>query len=157
MRSALVFFTLLLFGAWLLLVVPSTTATRLIIDDVEVVGAADGPEGCSLVRVRFNFPVRYKRHFPYSAGEDLRIRLESIVSSTEEEAALLTRETVVPTDGDSASLTEVTFEGNIDGGPYLSLIFSRPVMFDVKQGADFRSIDIAVSAEGLPNCLGNEE
>jgi len=153
MKTVLVFLMFVLFGAWLLLVVPATPATRLVIDDVEVIGSAEGADDCALVTVRFSFPVRYKRHFPYGSGNDLRVQLSSIVSSAEEAEAMLTRETIVPASGEAALLTEIDFEGNIQGGPYLSLFFSRPVKFDVRQGADFRSIEFAVSEEGEPDCL----
>jgi hypothetical protein len=127
---------------------PPTTATNLIVDDIEIVET----EGCAIVNIRFNFPVRYMRHFPYNSGEDLRIQLESIVSSAEESAALRTRERVALAPGEAASLSEVLFEGNIDGGPFLSLFFTRPVGFKVKQGSDFRSLVISVSDDGGPPC-----
>lgn len=125
-------------------------ARHLIVDTVEITEAPD----CSEVRVSFNFPIRYVKHFPFSKGDDLRIQFEPITTSSAEQEALFTRETVLAPPNDIVGLTEVVYEGDIDGGPFLTLFFRRPVRFAVEQGADFRSVVIAVSGpESTNGCV----
>ena len=55
---------------------------------------------------------------------------------------------------DFAKLIEVIYEGDIIGGPYLTLLFRSPVDFMVQQGADFRSLIVAVPGpEADESCL----
>ncbi len=119
-------------------------AGRVIIDDVEITDE----DGCSRITIMFNFPVQYIQHFPDESGEDLRIQLEPIVTGSQERDALFTHETAyLPTDG-VGELQDITYEGDIEGGPYLTLFFRTPVKFSVSQGKNFRSLDVAVSAIG---------
>lgn len=116
-------------------------ARHLIIDEVTV---SERPD-CSVVKVSFNFPVRYVKHFPYSTGDDLRIQLEPITRNVADREALFARETVLPPPNEIVGLSEVVYEGDIEGGPFLTLFFTRPVNFKVEQGTDFRSVVVTVA------------
>jgi hypothetical protein len=125
---------LLIFSSWLM-------AGRQVIDDVEITEEF----GCSVVRVSFNFPVRYVNHFPIETGEDLRVRLDPIAAGPADTEALFTREVpLLPPDA-LPELLEVLYEGNVEGGPYLTLFFEKPVRFSVEHGSDFRSLLVAVT------------
>ncbi len=110
-----------------------------ILSGVEV----DEDTGCAIIKVEFNFPVRYVKHFPYESGEELRIQLEHIVISPLDEEGLSRRESFSPPN-DFAKLIEVVYEGDIIGGPFLTLLFRYPVDYKVQQGSDFRSLIVAV-------------
>ncbi len=99
---------------------------------------------CAVIHVGFNFPVRYIRHFPYKTGDDLRIRIEPIAIGADDAAALSRRESASTPDNDFAGLIEVVFEGDFVTGPYLTLLFTSPVTFEVAQGTDFRSLTVSV-------------
>jgi hypothetical protein len=43
---------------------------------------------------------------------------------------------------DIVPLSEVVFEGNVTGGPFLTLTFESSIAFEVNEGADFRSLVI---------------
>ena len=109
--------------------------------------------GCAIIKVEFNFPVRYVRHFPYESGDELRIQVEPIVVSSVDEEGLTKRESFRPPNN-FAKLIEVIYEGDIIGGPYLTLLFRSPVDYTVQQGADFRSLIVAVPGpEADESCL----
>jgi len=141
MRSLILVIALVLSTGGLLLFASPSPATHLIMADVDIVEEED----CALVTVQFSFPVRYTNHFPYSEGDDLRIQLEPVVTSPADREVLFTRETVLPPPNEIAALTEVIYEGNIQGGPFLTLFFKRTVAFEVEQGSDYRSLVIAVT------------
>ena len=111
-----------------------------VLSEVRIV---DGDE-CALVTISFNFPIRYVRHFPETAGDELRIHLEPIAVNPRDANALFKREAIKPPPSEIAPLVEVTYEGDITGGPYLTLSFNHPVQFKVGQGSDFRSLVVAV-------------
>ncbi len=104
----------------------------------------DETPSCAVITIDFAFPVRYVRHFPYDKGDELRIALRPLRIAATEASALFRRESMVPPTNDFAALQDVIFEGDIQGGPYLTLRFRTPVSYKVKQGSDFRSLTVAV-------------
>ena len=97
-------------------------------------------DALTIVRISLTTRVRYDSHFPYESGKELRIRIKPFGISADDLNALFKRETLVPTDHEGLPLEEVVYEGDIEGGPYIVLNFSRPVDFWVEQGRDSRSI-----------------
>lgn len=128
-------------AAMVLLAFTWSEARRLIVDEVRIYESTD----CSTVRVSFNFPVRYVKHFPPSEGDELRVQLEPIRTTPAERETLFGRETVFPPENDMVGLTEILYEGDVEGGPFLTLYFSRPVKYSVEPGADFRSVVVTVT------------
>lgn len=98
--------------------------------------------------VGFAFPVQYVRHFPEKSGDEIRIRIRPQIIGRTDPEALAGREAVRPPQRIRLHLSEVIFEGDVVGGPYLVIRFDRNVTFRVGVGRDFRSIIILVREEG---------
>ena len=114
-----------------------------VIEDVTVTRS----DGAYLVRILFSFPVRYQSHFPQDSGEELRVTLTPSVVGATEEDAVSERESV-RLSGDSPAY-EVIWEGDAEGGPFLTVLFREPVPFSVQPGRDFRSLTISIHAPEL--------
>jgi hypothetical protein len=111
-----------------------------IISDVTVTDKVDRIE----LGVEFTFPVRYMGHFPEDYGDTIEIQLKAVVVS-EVDAGLLPRsESIRLPEAGSVPLLDISYEGDLPGGPYLTVRFHDPVAFTVKQGTDFRSLMITV-------------
>ncbi len=128
------------FVGMLLLASPGLQARQLILNSVKITEEGE----CAVIRVEFGFPVRYISHFPYESGEDLRIQVKPIEVPRGDKEAVFTRESYGPPPNDIASLSDVVYEGNVVGGPFLTLFFRRPVMFKVDKTIDHRSLIIGV-------------
>ena len=111
-----------------------------ILDDLDVTDTAAGLS----VRISLTTRVRYVRHFPYDSGAELRIRITPFDISSDNREALLRRESLVPFGAGPLSPSEVVYEGDIEGGPYLTLFFRQTVDFEVEQGRDSRSIVVHI-------------
>ena len=98
-----------------------------------------------IVSINLAIPVRYMSHFPAESGKELRIRLQPVSISPGDRDALYERETLVPGYQAQLFLNEVIYEGDMEGGPYLTLLFDRSVYFTVEQGRDSRSIIVRVT------------
>jgi hypothetical protein len=111
-----------------------------------VLSGADVREqvGCTFIRVEFNFPVQYISHFPPAAGDELRIQINPIVVNPSDREALLLREAVSPPGDADLGILAIVYDGELSSGPVLTMIFRRPLSYDVGQGRDFRSIVIGV-------------
>jgi len=100
------------------------------------------------VDVAFSFPVRYLRQFPPEQGETLQIRLGPLAVSDVDAGYLHGRESArIPRDL-ALPLLDLSYEGDLPGGPYLTLRFTEPMRFTVQQGVDFRSLTITVERIG---------
>ena len=115
-------------------------------------------EAVTTLRIGLTTRVRYDRHFPYETGPELRIKITPFDVSRDNADALLNREALVPHGHEDLPLYEVVYEGDIEGGPYLTLFFSRCVDFWVEQGRDSRSIVVYIDevAPEIPEQLDTE-
>jgi len=111
-----------------------------IIAGLSVAEMVDGAE----LQVEFTFPIRYLHHFPEDYGDTLQIRLKALAISEVDAELLRQRESVRLPESGSVPLLDVSYEGDLPGGPYLTIRFQKPVAFAVRQGADFRSLTISV-------------
>jgi hypothetical protein len=115
-------------------------AKRRVIYDAGI----ENHNGCAVIHIGFNFPVRYKRHFPSEMGDELRIQIDPITIGLSDSENQFEREQVWFSQDDIVPLSEVIFEGDIAGGPFLTLTFQRSIAFEVEQGDDFRSLLITL-------------
>jgi hypothetical protein len=99
-----------------------------------------------VIEVQFSFPMRYRSHFPADHGEELRIRLQPVRVPSSDLDAVPRRESVIPQYAGAASVDEVIYEGDIEGGPYLTVRFTRPVSYQVIPGSDYRSMRVIVQS-----------
>jgi len=95
-----------------------------------------------MLNVQLSFPFRYLSHFPLAEGTELRIRLQPVMVPSSDMGAVFQREGTVPPDADNAAIDEVIYEGDIDGGPYLTIRFTGTMRYEVIPGADYRSLNI---------------
>lgn len=126
--------------------VDSEPVRKKILDSLDV----HETDAVTTVRISLTTRVRYDSHFPYESGKELRIRITPFGISADDLQALYKRETLVPFDHENLPLDEVVYEGDIEGGPYLTLFFNHCVDFWVEQGRDSRSIVVYVD-EAAPD------
>ena len=107
-----------------------------ILDVIDVEHTSDG----TVIRIEMTIPVRYIRHYPYESGNELRIKMLPFDVRTSDRDALQKRESLVPFNDDPPELREVVYEGDVEGGPFLTLFFDHEVHYGVEQGRDSRSI-----------------
>jgi tetratricopeptide (TPR) repeat protein len=103
---------------------------------------------CTVVKVEFNFRVRYVSHFPLASGEELRVSIRAIDPAQASALVLLRREALRPPANPVAAIRAIDFEVGQPGGPVLRIQFYRPVSYQVAPGSDFESIVIAVAGVG---------
>lgn len=107
-----------------------------ILDTIDVQHTQDG----TVIRIELTILVRYIRHYPYESGNELRIKVLPFDVRSDDRDALHKRESQAPPNDDPPELMEVIYEGDVDGGPFLTLLFDHEVHYEVEQGRDSRSI-----------------
>ena len=106
-----------------------------------------GNDTCKTAQIGFNFPIRYINHFPQNEGYEVRIQLKPVTVAPMETQDLSSREAFSPVD-DASLLSNVIYEGDMTGGPYLTLQFTQRARYTVVQGTDFRSVRVSFHASG---------
>jgi len=100
---------------------------------------------CTVVKIEFNFRIRYVSHFPLAMGEELRINVRAIDPTQAAALAVLRREALRPPASAAAAIRAIEFELDQPAGPVLRVQFLHPVAYQVAPGADFESMIIAIS------------
>ncbi len=95
-----------------------------------------------IVKISFNFPVRYLRHYPLDYGREVNIQLEPIITNPGDKIGLMHRESLPAPPGNPAGLVQVQYEGNDLFKPTIRVVLNKASKYQVKQGDDFRSIVI---------------
>ena len=118
------------------------------IEDVSVQPADGG--GTELV-IHFSFPLRYLRHFPENKGRTVQIALAAINISNIDRSLLGRRESLRVPSELLDDVVDISYEGDLPGGPYLTLRFYQDLHFEVRPGSDFRSIKVLLPEIALPS------
>ena len=112
-----------------------------IISDISVTERADKTE----FSIHFTFPIRYVKHFPNEFGDTIEIQLKEVLVNIDDADLLKERESIRLPDASYIPLLDISYEGDLPGGPYLTVRFLKPVAYKVHQGADFRSLLVTVN------------
>lgn len=105
-------------------------------------------EGQVIIRVGFNFPVRYLRHTPLEYGKDINIQVEPILAGVENAVGLSQRESLPAPENNPAGLVRVEYEGRDNLKPSIRVVLAEAAQFSVRQGEDFRSLEIVLPQQG---------
>jgi hypothetical protein len=109
--------------------------------------------GCSVLKVNFNFRIRYASHFPLDRGDELWISIQPIDRAHATALLLLQREALRAPASKVGAIKAIDFEANQANGPALRIQFDHPVHYQVAQRGDFESITIAISGRApSANC-----
>jgi hypothetical protein len=113
---------------------------RKLVTDVVLVRAEDE----KAVDIKFSAPVRVVESLPKDAGDIVQIRLRAIAVDTFPENVSLLEQYMSEEDGKELFLKEMRYEGNVPGGPFLVLLFSKPVKFQINETDALLGLSIVV-------------
>lgn len=115
-----------------------------VVGDVRITTAP----GCATIRIGFEIPIVYLRHFPYESGETLLVMVRPVGGNPRNLEPELPRQTASIPPSEFTALRDIVFEGDAPGGPYLSILFTQELSYVVRQGRDYRSIVVYVASPG---------
>ena len=101
--------------------------------------------GCALLKISFNFRIRYVSHFPLEHGNELRISVQAIDPAVAAANILTRRESLRPPDNKIAAIKAIELDLDLASSPALVIQFNRTIHYEVAQGADFESVIVAIS------------
>ena len=123
--------------------------TERILSDAVLAAEPD----CAQLTIRFNLPVRYLSHFPYESGRELCVRVRPLAFGANETAFRFRRESLRPPASEWVAIARIEYEGDAVNGACVTVNFQEPAYYRVGQGADYRSIVIAIARQpSRPSC-----
>jgi len=98
----------------------------------------------AVIKVSFNFPVRYLQHHPLDYGREVNIQLDQILSGGEDRSELNKRGSLSAPADNPAGLVRIEYEGSDLVKSTIRVVFNKATNYEVRQGDDYRSLDILV-------------
>lgn len=126
-----------------------TLATLGVLSSLQVIQAPDSilddviveEEGSMLVlQVKTNVPVRYENHFPEGPSDFIQIKVRAISLVGADQNEYMGSESILPGFIEQVPVIDVAYEGDVPGGPYLSLRFKERMRYQVKEDPDMNGI-----------------
>lgn len=114
----------------------------LVLNDLRV----SDKEGYLTLEVSFTCTIRYITHFPQESGKELRIKIapSSLCSKDIDNVGGVSNESVRPNAPANQRVTEIAYEGDLDGGPFLVFYFKNTEYYEVITGPDSRSVTVVI-------------
>ncbi len=103
-------------------------------------------EGSQVVlQVKFAVGVRYESHFPTSGRTDfLQIKLREVSFGGTKKNEYIGGESILPGFAEKVPVSDIAYEPNVPGGPFLSLRFKEPVTVQVNEDSSLRAINVSM-------------
>lgn len=115
---------------------------RALIDDVVLVRE----EGSKALQIDFSAPTRIVGSFPESSGDIVQIKLSVIAFGQFDENQSLLEKFVGFEEGKELHLTDMYYEGNVPGGPFIVMKFSKPMQWDLIEGDGLLGMSIVIKS-----------
>ncbi len=135
-------FILLALGAYY--IVPLFTATDQVIKDVVMFT----DNGKAVVQVHFSGPIRYENHFPDGNSNFLQVKFHLVSLQRHAHREVVPQDLIKTEVVQRTSLMNISYEGDVPGGPFLTFLFTRPVDFSVKPSESLDSIIVEIPLAG---------
>jgi len=95
--------------------------------------------------LEFSFanPVRYLEHFPQDNSDVLQVKLRAIGFSDFTENLSLMDQFIPAGESQEKFLEDVRYEGNVPGGPFIVVRFTKPMKFRVTESNGLKGLIIS--------------
>ena len=120
--------------------VVSFDTDRKLIDDALLVRE---PEQ-KFLQLEFSAPVRLVGNYPEETGDILQVKLRVIGLGRFDENFSVLDKFVGAEEGKEVFMTDMQYEGNVPGGPFLVLKFDRPVHWKIIEGDGLLGMNIVI-------------
>lgn len=91
----------------------------------------------------FANPVRYLGHFPENSSDVLQVKLRAIGFSEFSENFSLLDQFIAGADGQEKFLEDVRYEGNVPGGPFLVVRFTKSMTYRVTESNGLKGLIVS--------------
>lgn len=134
--TVLVIILLLAFGMG----VVSFDTDRVLIEDAVLIREEDNKS----IQIEFAAPVRIVGIFPEQAGDIVQIKLRVIAFGEFGENLSILEKFVGIEEGKEIHVTDMRYEGDVPGGPFVVMKFNQPVQWNITEGDSLLGMNIEI-------------
>lgn len=98
------------------------------------------------IQIDFANPVRHVGHFPESDSDVLQIKLRAISFHDFDENFSIIKQYLQKEPAKDYHIADVRYEGDVPGGPFLVVKFTKPMSFQVNEGDGLKALLINYKA-----------
>ena len=92
------------------------------------------------IQIDFAGPVRHLGHFPENEGEIVQIKLRAISVHDFDENLSVTKKYLPKGRLKDYNIADIRYEGNVPGGPFLIVKFTKPMSYQVNEGDGLKAL-----------------
>ena len=120
--------------------VVSFDTDRQLIEDAVLIREQDNKS----IHIDFSAPVRIVGIFPEESGDIVQIKLRVIAFGKFDENLSILEKFVGIEEGKEMHITNMRYEGNVPGGPFVVMKFSQPVKWNITEGDSLLGMNIDI-------------
>jgi len=90
--------------------------------------------------INFTNPVRYLGHYPLDEGDVLQVKLRPVAFGGFKENVSIADKLPSSSKVLDYNIEDIFYEGQVPGGPFIVVRFSKPMRFEVKEGEGLKSL-----------------
>lgn len=94
----------------------------------------------SNLQVDFASPVRHIGHFPEKEGDILQIKLRAISFHEFNENYSVLKKYLQNAKAKDYNIEDIRYEGDVPGGPFIIVKFTRPVTYEITEGEGLKAM-----------------
>lgn len=94
----------------------------------------------NVLQIKLNIPVRYENHFPTNKTDFVQIKLRAVSLSGVEKNEYVGSEAILPGFLEQVPVSDIAYEGDVPNGPFISVRFREPVVFQVKEDPALKGV-----------------
>jgi hypothetical protein len=120
----------------------SFDSDRVLVEGAVLIREEEG----KILHLDFSAPVRLVGSYPESSGDILQIKLRVIAIDDFKENLSLLEKFVGVAEGKELHITHMRYEGNVPGGPFIIMKFSKPVKWDIAEDDGLIGMNITIKS-----------
>jgi len=97
-----------------------------------------------VLQVKTNLPIKYENHYPKGPSDFIQVKVRSVSLTDVGRNEYMGNDSILPGFIEQIPIMDVAFEGDVPGGPYISLRFKEPVNYKIKETSDLYGIKFLI-------------
>jgi len=103
-------------------------------------------EGSALVmKIQTSIPVYYVDHYPSGRSSFIQVKVRVVSLLGADKNEYMGSESILPGFIEQVPIIDVAYEGDVPGGPFISMHFKEPVNYQIKEDPELKGLFIYIS------------
>lgn len=97
-----------------------------------------------VLQVKTNLAIKYENHYPKGPSNFIQIKVRPVSLVSVNRNEYMGTDSILPGFIEQIPVMDVAFEGNVPGGPFISLRFKEAVNYKIKETSDLYGVKLMI-------------